>query len=90
MNKEITAVSNENAPEALEDGFELSIIKESGSEDIKLSVAGKSIDIVKALIMAMEEREDFKRVILETTKGFIGFQKFKESSEIEPTTIEEK
>jgi hypothetical protein len=79
MKEELTV--NEIAPRALEDSFELSIIKVSGSEDVNLSVVGKSIDLIKALIMAMEEREDFRRVVLETAKGYIGFQKFKESVE---------
>ena len=79
MKEELTV--NEIAPRALEDSFELSIIKVSGSEDVNLSVVGKSIDLIKALIMAMEEREDFRRVVLETAKGYIGFQKFKESAE---------
>lgn len=62
--------------------FNIGISKKEGSSDVILNAEGKTELVVKAIVLAMTEREDFKRLILISADLFNSFEVEKQIQEV--------
>ena len=60
------------------DEFILSIKRAEGDKEISVSAGGSVGDLTEAIVYAMEEREDFREVLLKSIGTWVEFKKYEE------------